>query len=514
MVKESTHTSRVLVLSFLDLVDLFDSMMASQPNYRIMQTALPNHPILQAFQALLQEMATALQQTGQAFTEGKPMAPSKAIPNKLYALNQLFEETRQQELDKDSIEAFITLRHALDAIEDMVEKLLKLQHYSTYHRNIRMDRNVDYQRFVVPSYFSGRLLLHNVSWQSNVFRFSIRMMVAMVAGYLVSLYLPLGHAYWVLLTIVVILKPAYAITRQRNIDRLLGTLAGVILGAALLYLTANTYLLLAFMLVAMLLSFSFWRHRYFWSVLTLTIFIVIAMHLLHPGNFTLLIKDRLIDTAIGSVIAFVFTLLIPPVWEKIHLPKLAAAALSHMHSYFYYVSGIFRNEPILMAEYKLHRKQVYVSLANFSDAFQRMTNEPKQMQDKAAYWQQLVVSTHVFTSHTAALFTEIQALTENDSWHEFQPIAQQITDRLMASQQLLLNEIPLPQAADEPILNDLHIRRQVKALMVQRKKELEAGQMETSTKQQLVKLKSVLDQLDMLLQLSTDIKKTSRELAA
>lgn len=511
MVKESTHISRVLVLSFLDLVDLFDSMMASQPNYRLMQTALPNHPILQAFQALIKDMATELQHTGQAFTEGKPFPPSQRIQNKLNALNQLFAETRQQELDKDSIEAFITLRHALDAIEDMIDKLLKLQYYSTYHRSIRIERNVDYQRFVVPSYFSGRLLLNNLSWQSNVFRFSIRMMVAMVVGYLVSLYLPLGHAYWVLLTIVVILKPAYAITRQRNIDRLLGTLIGVVIGAVVLYATSNTYILLGIMLSFMILSFSFWRHRYFWSVLTLTLFIVIAMHLLHPGNYTLLIQDRLIDTAIGSAIAFVFTLLIPPVWEKMQLPALAAAAVETNRLYFDYVCRVFQHQELLLSDYKFHRKQVYVSLANFSDAFQRMTNEPKLMQQQAPYWQQMVVSTHVFASHTAALFTETHELHNVEQLEAFQPIAKQISNRLQTAHGYLTQEKVELQPGAATGTEDIAIRQEVKALLALRRNELERGERETKTKDKLVAVKSVLDQLDMMLQLGGDIRRVSRQ---
>lgn len=513
MVKESTHTSRVLVLSFLDLIDLFDSMMASQPNYKLLQTALPNHPVLSAFQTLLLHMTSELQQTGQAFSAGKPYPPTGKMQEQLNSLHQLFDATRKQKLDKDSIEAFITLQHALDALDDMMDKLLKLQHYSTYHRSIHLQKKVDYQRFVVPSYFSGSLLLHNLSWQSNVFRFSLRMMAALLAGYLVSLYLPLGHAYWVLLTIVVILKPAYAITQQRNIDRLLGTLLGVSLGAAILFFISHTYVLLSVMLGFMLLSFSFWRHRYFWSVLTLTIFIIIAMHLLHPGNISMLLQDRLIDTAIGSAIAFVFTLLIPPVWEKIQLPTLAAAAIGTNQQYFDYVCRIFQQQPFLTSDYKFYRKQVYVALANFSDAFHRMTNEPRLMQEKAPYWQQMVVSLHVLASHIAALYAEMQEVHEQEALASFLPIGVQISNRLAAAASSLSQDQLILQPGAATGLQNIAIRQRVNALLHQRREELERGEWETSTKQPLVALKSVLDQLDMILQLSGDIRRASRKAA-
>ncbi|MCU0395413.1 MAG: FUSC family protein [Chitinophagaceae bacterium] len=510
--RESTHTSRVLVLAFMDLVDLFESMMASQPNYRLMQAALPGHPLLDAFRQLLQHMAHELEQAGMAFAAGKPYPPDGSISHRLAALNELFAETRQQELDSETIEAFITLRHALDALEDMIEKLLKLQHYSTYHRGIRLDRKLDYQRFVVPSYFSGRQVLNNLSWQSSVFRFSLRMMAAMTTGYLVSLFLPLGHAYWVLLTVVVILKPAYAITRQRNRDRLLGTALGVALGAAVLYTTANNYVLLGVMLGFMILSFSSWRHRYFWSVLTLTVFIVIAMHLLHPGDFTALIQDRLVDTVIGSAIALSFTLLIPPVWEKILLPQLATEAIQANRQYFDEVAGLFEGRTLSMGDYKLHRKKVYVALANFSDAFQRMTQEPRQMQEKAPYWQQLVVSTHVLASHTAALFTEVQDLNAREQLHAFLPITRQVSNRLLTACSLLNTSNAQLQMGAATGMEDIAIRREVKALLLQRRNELERGEWETTTKERLVALKSVLDQLDMMLQLSGDIRRICRKM--
>jgi uncharacterized membrane protein YccC len=347
-----------------------------------------------------------------------------------------------------------------------------------------------------------------------VFRFSLRMMAAMLAGFLVSMYLPIGHAYWVLLTTVVILKPAYANTRQRNVDRLSGTLVGVVIGAAVLYLTANTYLLLGIMLLFMILSYSFWRHRYFWSVMTLSVFIVIALHLLTPGNFESLIVDRLIDTAIGSAISFAFTLLIPPVWEKIQLPSLAANAIVCNQRYFEYVSRAFYGNETLIADYKWHRKQVYVALANFSDAFQRMTNEPKLMQEKAPYWQQLVVSNHVLASHISALHTEVEEAGNTADTKPFLPIVKQVGNRLQTAIAYLIHERPVMQEGAATGMEDITIREEVKALLLQRQQEVQRGEWETATKEKLVALKSVLDQLDMMLQLAGDIRRACRHISS
>jgi hypothetical protein len=165
----------------------------------------------------------------------------------------------------------------------------------------------------------------------------------------------------------------------------------------------------------------------------------------------------------------------------------------------------------LLSDYKFHRKQVYVALANFSDAFQRMTNEPKLMQQQAPYWQQMVVSTHVFASHTAALFTETQELNNDEQLEAFQPIAKQISNRLQTAHGYLTQEQVELQTGAATGMEDISIRQEVKSLLAKRRHELERGEWETKTKDKLVAVKSVLDQLDMMLQLSGDIRRVSRQ---
>ena len=514
MVRESTHRSRVLVMAFQELVDLFENVMASAPNYALIQEKLPQNTLLTHFEQMLLTLAQTLEDTGEAFATGKAMPPQVQLTSQLEALSQQFAQARHQLLGPQTIEAFITLRHALDAIEEVTDRLLQLQRYSTYDKNIRIERKVEYQRFIIPSYFDMGQAWANLGWQSNLFRYALRMMVAMSVGYLLSLLLPLGHAYWVLLTIVVILKPGYAITRQRNTDRLLGTAVGVALGALILLTIEPWQVLMAIMLGFMVASFSLWRHRYFLSVATLTVFIIIAMHLLHPANdIVALLKDRLLDTAIGSAIAFVMTLAIPPVWEKLQLRPLAAECLLAARQYLDAVWQMLNEQPLPTNEYKVLRKQTYVTLANLNDAFSRMTNEPKAMQQHAPYWQQLVVNLHVLTGHVGALYTEIKELPASEHQPDFLPICRQLSNRLHTAIAYMGGQPgqPWPQAATG--MQQTEIRRTIKTLLLQRQQELQMGQMETQTKNTLSQLKAVLDQLDMMLKLTGDIRRTCRQIS-
>jgi len=95
-------------------------------------------------------------------------------------------------------------------------------------KKVKPQVNEEYlQAFVSHQDFSFQRLLDNLSLNSGQFRHAIRLTIAMLAGYVVSLLLPLGHSYWILLSIATILKPAFSASRKRNLQRVAGTMIGV-----------------------------------------------------------------------------------------------------------------------------------------------------------------------------------------------------------------------------------------------------------------------------------------------
>ncbi len=403
IVKESTHTGRVLVLAFLETVDIFELVMTTEQDYRSLHKKLGNEDLLQAFEQVLKLIAEKISGIAQAMQEGQHADPGQELISAHHGLEIQFEEQRQQLLNASNAEAFNALRQVLSGIKDLVTKVQNLAVFSTYDKKLKLNRPVDYERFVVPSYINISLLVSNFNWQSNIFRYSVRMTIVVVAGYLLSLFFPLGHSYWILLTIVVILKPAYALTRKRNTERLLGTLIGGVLGVAILFFIKNPGVLLTLLIILMVGAFSLMRTRYWVSVGLLTAYVLISIYLLKPGDYTPIFKDRLLDTFIGSVIAFVFTRIIPPVWEKTKLKELIAAAIRTNRDYLSYILDVMAGSSVNISQYKWYRKETYVALANVSDAFQRMLNEPKSRQEQGAYLHPLIVGCHVLASRSAAL---------------------------------------------------------------------------------------------------------------
>ena len=111
------------------------------------------------------------------------------------------------------------------------------------------------EQFISPEKINLQLILSNISLHSGIFRHAVRLTLALICGYIVSLLFPLGHGYWILLTIAVIMKPAYSITRQRNVQRLVGTFIGVAMGFGVLYVTNSNGALFIVMLAAMVIAY-------------------------------------------------------------------------------------------------------------------------------------------------------------------------------------------------------------------------------------------------------------------
>jgi uncharacterized membrane protein YccC len=227
----------------------------------------------------------------------------------------------------------------------------------------------------------------------------------MILAYVVSVLLSLTHSYWVLLTIVTILKPAYSLSRKRNVSRVAGTLLGVVIVSLILFVTSNISFLLVIMMVSMLLGYSLLRIQYFGFVVFLTIFVILSFYFLNPSGFQPMILERLIDTVIGSVIAFFASRFIFPVWGHEEITDSMLRMLEANRQYFTQAWIAVKSRRTETPAYAHARQDAIVSLTNLSDNFQRMLSEPQQ-NGKASAIHQFVIANHMITGHIAALSTE------------------------------------------------------------------------------------------------------------
>jgi len=404
-IKESTDKGRRLLMVFLESTDLLERIITAQQDYDQLHKDFDDTGILQQYKANIELLGRQLELTGTAIQAGNGYFNDAAIDAAYEQSRKAFFELRNSQLTSVNMEAFIRLRHILYSLADLSERIKRLQGYSMPGKKIKQQVTEEYlQAFVTHQDFSLSVLTANLSLQSNQFRHAIRLTIAMVAGYILSLLFPLGHGYWILLTIATILKPAFSTSRKRNLQRVGGTLIGVATGFLTLFVTNDSAVIFAVMLAGMLVAYTTLRINYLVSTAAITLYIVLSFHFLYDTSLNGLLADRMIDTLIGALICIVAAYFILPKWEHEQIGEQIKKAIEDNSAYFTAVRKILEQQTAAdILPYKLSRKAAFISQANIADGLQRMLDEPKRQQLQLQHYHQLVASNHMLTSYIASL---------------------------------------------------------------------------------------------------------------
>jgi uncharacterized membrane protein YccC len=131
--------------------------------------------------------------------------------------------------------------------------------------------------------------------------FSARLMVCTGVAAVITQVVSLQRSYWVVLTVAIILKPDYGSVFARAVQRGIGTIAGAVLGAAILAVVPyGVRLLIPFGVLAELLPYG--KSRNFGLSATFLTPLVVLLIDLQAGGGWRLAADRLIDTLIACAV--------------------------------------------------------------------------------------------------------------------------------------------------------------------------------------------------------------------
>ena len=272
---------------YLDVADIFERVMTSYQQYNILHEYFDTTTILEQCKTALLQLANELDEIGIAVKSGTPSVENPEIAILVKKIREYFNELRSNFMTPDNLEGFVSLGRIVESLQDLSERINILHHYTSYNLKLkkRSGEKISYDKFIEHKAIEPRLFFDNLNFNSNIFRHSLRVSVAVMIGYVISLLLHTGHSYWILLTIIVILKPAYSLTKKRNKDRLIGTLCGVIIGVLIIFFIKNNIALLVLMIVFMAGCYIFLRTNYLISVLLMTPYLLIFFHLLYPADF-------------------------------------------------------------------------------------------------------------------------------------------------------------------------------------------------------------------------------------
>lgn len=408
IVNESTTTSRLLMLMFLNSIDLYEKLMTADQDYNKLHEKFDDSGLLSKIHHYLLDLANELTNIGIALQSGQKTKPVLNIEEEHQNIQNLYFDLRNSELSAANLENFMSLRLIMLRINELTEDIRSI--YAVLSQDVKLAKSLstglDFKKFMPQEEkLNLKVLLQNFSLKSAHFRHSLRITAALLFGYAFSQlqFLGIGHSYWILITIIAIMRPAYSTTKHRNLLRLYGTVAGAVVAYGLLIFVTNQTVLLFLMLSNMILCFALLKGKYSWAVFFMTIYIFIAFNFLNPGNVNGIFKDRILDTIIAGGIAFLVSYFVFPVWEHTKTPDLMKMSSASNSKYFEAVISRFNMKEATIQDYKIKRKEAVITLANLSDSFQRMLSEPKNRQKNITLVHQFVTTGHLITAYIASL---------------------------------------------------------------------------------------------------------------
>lgn len=404
---------------FIDMVNMLDMLVSTHTDYTLIHRTLGHADILIFSRDALGKMALELERIALAVTREKALVRRNSVKAEIRAIEFELEKMKKSGFAETEPEAYtvcVQVFRRLRNVNRLVERMLDQTRFPVVNEPLNAaqldDSLID---FLSRQTFHPRLLSSNLRLDSPPFRFALRVTLATAIGLSFGLLLPIvgDHGYWIVLTIVIIMKPAFSLTKQRNNARLIGTLIGCALAFLLFYVTDDAQYLLLALVVSLITGFSFLIINYLVASIFNTVALLLALSFVFPHAVDLA-NERAIDTIIGSLIAFSCSYFLPW-WESRSLPGLADAAIraneTFLRAGLTLLDKDHEGKPAKdhPNAWPLARRNMLVAFSNFAEAFYRMMGEPNSRQQFVAEYNHLLIQNHILAAEIMATITQLRA---------------------------------------------------------------------------------------------------------
>src|SRR5699024_10454626 len=274
-IKDTTKAGRYLTLVFADIIDLYEQGTMAYYDYKEIHNSYAHTEILDKYRRIIRKIATELDHIAFQMNVNRKLTQLFDIQNDLQAL--LDHDKRIEEEEEVST---INLKKIIINIRNIVKLLDNIYSYSHLSQEqTEREDIVQASAFVQNSKIDWSKFRENLNLRSNNFRHSLRLAITLSATYLTVEMLELGHmgTYWILLTILVILRPGFGLTKERNIQRIAGTFIGGIIGFLVLIFVQDEVIRFIFLIFFFLTAYSFFRINYIILVIFITPYVLILL---------------------------------------------------------------------------------------------------------------------------------------------------------------------------------------------------------------------------------------------
>jgi uncharacterized membrane protein YccC len=505
----ATSSKRRQLLLLIDLVDMLELATANPVDYeKYDQNGDAYKKVLDKFAAVIEKVAERLD----SFSEkglSETLHDDEKLEKYLQNAATAIEDYKKEQGVLTNPKNLLILRNLYDYTEKQVQKLISIKRVLSAEgiEDRPVLKKEEQNQFISQPEYGWEVLRENLSLDSPIFKHAIRLVITVLVGYLLGSIFSIQNAYWIILTVIVIMRPGYVLTKDRSKQRALGTVIGGVVAVGIVLLTQNTIIYGILIFISMTMAFSLIQQNYRTAAVFITLTLVFIYALLTPDALGV-IEYRVFDTLIGAALASLANFLLWPAWENQTIRQQVIDTINSSQAYITEIGKFYEDDQKLETAYKLARKKAFLDIANLHAGFQRMTQEPKSRQIRTNELYEIVVNCHTLLAASASLGTYIQIHHTTQASVDFRNSISAISEKLLNCRAIILEENELKEGNDK-LFNDakLNLNAHYEDLTQQRNKQREAGTVANHPefREKLKEARVIIDQLEWMYNVSQNL---------
>src|SRR5471030_2438804 len=392
--RRSHRMQRKRIDTLIALLDAFETVLSSDADLEALRGA-PQRELMWRLNGFVTQMAEEVERLTLALRSRHGHTNPLRHAEEARQLQEALAEARAAAPDDPVMHAFTATANKLALADSYVAALATALDDATPPTSLAASLDLDLFRQDGPRGIG--VLLNQFRWRAPALRYAIRLSLAMTAGLGLTLVFPrFAHANWILLTIALIMRANYSVTRQRRWDRVTGTLIGCALAVTFIN-TLPAPVLLLFIVLAVGTSHAYGLVAYRITAVGASISSLLLLHfvdpLLHPQFF-----ERIVDTLIGAGLSWAFSYLLPH-WERDDLPHTVRGLLAADAAF----ADAALHRAAIGQRYRLARKKALDAVAQLSGAIRRLADEPNTNRRVLAALTELLGANYLLASDLASM---------------------------------------------------------------------------------------------------------------
>lgn len=496
---------RKRLLIFMELVDILELSMANPVNYQRMEELFVEHPekigLVKDWSFI---MAENLKMIAGVMLGKKNSGDNESLHLKKAEVWQNFEAFATSARSSEENEVLLVYKNLLNFKEKQYQKILSIERLLKEweeNKEFRIIRK-DAAKFLTTPDYNLKTLQEHLDLKSPIFRHSLRLTVTLVIGYAIGNFFAVQNAYWILLTILVIMRPGYALTRDRFKQRLYGTIIGGAVAVSLVLLIRNQVVYGILAVISLILAHSMIQRNYKTAAAFITLNVVFVYSLLRPDVLQV-IQYRVLDTAVGAGLAFLGAKFLWPTWEYSVIQNFIRESIKANSNFIKEIEAFYRNKSSLPASYRLARKHAFLAMGDLNAAFQRMAQEPGTEKGHLEATFKIVSLNQEFLSGAASLGTFIRSHPTTEASEHFRNYMTAIRQNLEASEGIMASDF---LELSEAIRNAERFYEDLYEKLLGMNREINRRE-KKAVRERLEEVQLLMDRLKWLLEISDSIKK-------